>query len=189
MSTPMMQAGGMSHIDDLIAELGRSDSMKLFHILTESEYGWAILQHDDGSPLTLDEIDMLIEHLVGYREERLHRQIKEEFNVFYPCDLPYINGGIDTRRPADAKRYGGVYFAKHPDYTGLVKVGCSIDVYDRMRGLSIELGKKPLTVVGFIESAKCRQTETLIHKALKEYRKTREWFDETGALKWLKGIA
>jgi hypothetical protein len=57
-----------------------------------------------------------------------------------------------------------------------------------MRGLFIEFGKKPLTVVGFIESQKGRQTETLIHKALKEHRHKGEWFDETGALSWLKGL-
>lgn len=176
-------------IDMILSNPPDSSELRLFRVLLDVNKNWACFERWPGVPLALEDVDLLIKHLQNFRKQQIQRFIKESTKVFYPCNLPYINWTPETKRPASAKRYGGVYFAEHDGHVDQIKIGCSIDVYQRTNTLFHEYKQQPLTVIAFIESERCRQTETLIHSALEGFRKEGGWFDRLAALDWLKGLA
>lgn len=176
-------------IDHILMNPPSESNLRLFRALLDIDHEWACFERWPGLPLAIEDVDLLIKHLQNFRREQIQRFIKESTHVFYPCNLPYINWNPQTKRPATAKRYSGVYFAEHDGHAGQVKIGCSIDVYQRTNTLFHEYRRQELTVIAFVESEKCRQTETLIHTALKDYRGEGEWFDRSAVLSWLKEIA
>lgn len=178
----------MSIIQHIIDHTSNHDNLTLFHILAKDD-GWACFESSRNGLMTVEEIDILLKHLTDYRKERVQSHEMAKSQVFYPCDLPFINSHEENViRPPGTKRYQGVYFAQHPEYENLVKIGCSIDVFERMKTLAHECdGKRPV-VLGFIETDKHRVVESYIHKTLKDFRKRGEWFQAEPALTWLKGL-
>lgn len=178
----------------------------IYHV--RNDYGGTFVKHAyESEHISIDELATLIadlQHLHKRMTERslgqediksllygdVTRSLLKDCVVYYPCNLPHISGQPNTySRPPRSKRYNGVYFATHPDRPQTVKIGYSIDVYSRMKTLYHQYGKKPLTVIGFIETEKQKDIETLIHGQLAEYTTGGEWFEQPPAIELLKGLA
>lgn len=69
---------------------------------------------------------------------------------------------------------GAVYFLLDED-AGLIKIGWSINLNDRVRGLVSQSGRD-LKLVGFIRSDS-QKSETKMHRRFKRLRKRGEWFE------------
>lgn len=177
----------------------------LYHIRTD--FDATFVRRATGEDVSADELKIIIEHLTQIHQTMFEtgqsqveiknhlythvmQPIIENCKVFYPCNLPHLNWRREEPgRPRKAKRYTGVYFATHPDKPGQIKVGCAGDVYVRMRTLFHEMGKKPLTIQGFIETPEQKALESYIHAQLGRGFHESEWFPDTSALGWLEGFA
>lgn len=83
-----------------------------------------------------------------------------------------------------------VYFMSHAIYPGFVKIGRSIDVYQRMKALNQEYKNKTATLLAIAQTSQYIQLERLFHKYFEDKRLIGEFFELTSMdVEFIKGLA
>ena len=173
----------------------------LYHIRTD--WDGVFITNPSGQNLEADELLRVISKLQELHTCMVSEQLDQEsikstlyetlmypimdgIKVLYPCTLPHINWRPNQKRPRRSPRYKGVYFVTHPDYPSCVKIGCSVNVYQRTKSLFHEYGKKVLTVLAFIPTDDFEAVEGYLHKQFIYYRKVGEFFALPPVEEWLE---
>lgn len=168
------------------------------------DYNRTFVKHSDGEYFTSHELGVLVDQLQSLiREmvvtglsqpeitENLYQQsvrpLVEAAVLHYPFEHPYLHWseGSKNRNPKEP-RFCGVYFVAHPDRPEQIKIGCSIDIYQRTKALYHELGKEYVRVLGYMETDAVYEVEEYLHLKFADHRIEGEWFDYAPVVSWLK---
>jgi len=170
------------------------------------DYGKLFIKDDyTGDYLNLDDLHKMIQELTALAYEmsvgKSQHDLKQEIYAYsirymwasavihYPFEHPYLYWSGEysgNNRSPKEPRFSGVYFITHPDKPELIKIGCSVDIYQRTKGLFHEYGKKPLRVVGYIETDEQFEVESFLHNKFSALRDEKEWFDYWRVIEWLE---
>lgn len=168
------------------------------------DHDQTFVKHADGGDyLTLDELNEMIGRLTQLANDmsQLNMSQSELTDMLYqqsiiplfsaavlryPFEHPYLYWrSTSTNRHPKEPRFCGVYFVTHPDYPEQVKIGCSIDIYQRTKALYHEYGKKHVRVLGYIETDAPYEIEEFLHRKFASVRLSNEWFDYNTVIAWL----
>lgn len=169
------------------------------------DYGQVFIKNEfNGDYMTLNELKLMIGELnaladmmeLDFTQEEIKQSIYDQrldnlwaaAVIHYPYEHPYLcwSGQSMSNRSPKEPRFSGVYLITHPDKPGLVKIGCSIDIYQRTKGLFHELGKKPVKVLGYIETDEQFDIETFLHNKFSYVCDEGEWFEYDTVIDWIK---
>lgn len=118
-----------------------------------------------------------------------------QFRIEYPFQheaAVYVRG---KSRRASSPRFCGVYFLQMSDRPGVVKIGHTIDLYQRTKQFwheaKLEAGDSNVqfNVVAFAHSNDGYQTERMFHTFFNHAHVEGEWFSVEVITAWLKGLS
>lgn len=131
----------------------------------------------------------------GLSQLDIRKQVTEEFtqqilstlNIHYPLVHPFALFDPNNRqtRSLQEPRFCGVYFVQIGSRPEAVKIGQSIDLYSRGKGLFFEY-KEPMQLLAFIETDEPQELETAIHRTLRDFQINGEWYELAPAMSWLR---
>jgi hypothetical protein len=179
----------------------RSGIMPVVYQVRE-KYGFYLAKDMTGDYVTAEELQNVIELLQHTHRLMLQHNVdqetiefsaayngcerlKQEGHIIMPFDEPHSVYTVDNYRPRKFKRYSGVYFVTREGAPNEIKIGKTIDLYTRTRGLISEY-QCAFSVVAFIETENHYRVESMFHEKFAHANLYREWFDRDTVETWLQ---
>lgn len=121
--------------------------------------------------------------------EQAATALMTQVNVHYPFEHEFACWkGTGRNRSPKQPRFSGVYFVMCDGKPGQVKIGQSMDVYNRTKGLYHEY-KQVMKLIAYIDTPDPVATETLLHRKFRPYQVQSEWFQHEPVELWLRQAA
>lgn len=133
-------------------------------------------------------------HAELYRDaiEQRDKDISANIQMEYPFTDEWAIHKLNSARsrPRKAKRFYGVYILTTLERPEIVKIGQSIDLYNRSKGLRYELSydinDPHFETIAFIHTKELDSVEQFLHQLFADACVGGEWFQRAPVTAWLK---
>ncbi len=168
------------------------------------DYGTLFVKHADAGFLNAEQLQSVIYNLTqlhaqmtesGLTQEQIRNglygatiaPLVKAAQLHYPFTHPYRHWkSAPKNRSPKEPRFCGVYFAEHPTKPGCIKIGCSVDIYQRTKALYHEYDKQHVDVIAYIETDAIYEIEEFMHRKFAQFHVEGEWFLRAPIVEWLE---